>query len=348
MIRTVSKFIILPGIIIVFAFGLFFGKELIGFSHKYTFPGPLSNTQADEPLGGFSSHAEFEQECGHCHAPLHCVTDTKCQDCHMEIAEQRASATGLHSRLPGMDTCETCHVEHQGRGASITDFAILNIDHQLLAEFSLEEHATNFDGSPMDCESCHSKESFTSDTLDCITCHVNETHDEMASHIDLYGASCVPCHDGSDRMADFEHAHVYILDGAHQDTECEECHLDRVFAGTPNDCASCHEEPEVHIGIFGTKCDRCHVAAAWSPAVLTEHTFLVDHGEEPRTDEITCETCHVDTYTDYPCYSCHDSQEMLDYHAEIEIEDAYENCVDCHPTGREGEADQFMQLESGL
>ena len=83
MIRTISKFIIIPAIAIIFVLGLVFGEGLSGHFHKYTFPGPLSDSQGAEPMGGFSSHAEFEQECGHCHAPLHCVTDTQCQDCHI-------------------------------------------------------------------------------------------------------------------------------------------------------------------------------------------------------------------------------------------------------------------------
>ena len=170
----------------------------------------------------------------------------------------------------------------------------------------------------------------------------------MAEHIDIYGTSCVPCHDGSDRMANFEHAHVFPLDGGHKDTNCEDCHIERVFAGTTNECASCHEEPDVHIGIFGVQCDRCHVAAAWLPAVLTEHTFLVDHGEETSPTEITCESCHIDSYTEYPCYSCHDDQEMTDIHEELEIVDTYKNCVECHPTGREGEAEELIKLKSGL
>ena len=93
----------------------------------------------------------------------------------------------------------------------------------------------------------------------------------------------------------------------------------RVFAGTATDCAGCHEDPEIHLGIFGVQCERCHVASAWLPAQLTVHTFLVDHGEQADFADLTCETCHENTYTEYPCYSCHDVQEMEDYHTEIDI-----------------------------
>jgi hypothetical protein len=265
----------------------------------------------------------------------------------MEIAEERLTASGLHAHFPGVEQCQTCHVEHQGREASITDFAYQNIDHELMANFSLAQHGLNFDGVPMTCEGCHGKESFTKDTLDCISCHVNEDHEYMAAHIDLYGSTCVPCHDGRDTMANYQHEDDYPLDGEHQNTDCLVCHTNQIYAGTTRECAGCHEEPEIHLGIFGLKCERCHVAMAWLPAQLTVHTFLVDHGIEEQTENMTCETCHVDSYTIYPCYSCHEPQEMEDYHAEIDIE-AFENCVDCHPTGREDEADAFMKTDSGF
>ena len=337
-------------ILLLLSVGIFFGEGIFGHLHKYSTPGPLSAARAaetEESNGEYSSHADFEQECGHCHAPLHCVTDTRCQDCHMDIAEQRLNLSGLHAHFPGVEQCQTCHVEHQGREASITEFAYQNIDHELMAGFSLSKHGLDFKGSPMNCASCHSKESFASETMDCISCHVEEDHDYMADHIDLYGTSCTPCHDGRDTMANFDHANTYVLDGEHQNVECLTCHIDQTYAGTTRDCVGCHEEPEMHIGLFGVKCERCHVATAWLPAQLTVHTFLVDHGLDETTEEMTCETCHVDTYTEYPCYSCHDAIEMEDFHADIDIE-AYENCVECHPTGREDEADAFMEVDTGL
>lgn len=354
MKRKQSKIIAFVVIGIILVLGLLFGEGLYGHFHKYTFPGPLSAVQAAEPIatetnqkGGFSSHAEFEQECGHCHAPLHCVTDTKCQDCHMEIAEQRGTTTGLHSRLPGVNECQTCHTEHQGREASITEFAFHNIDHELLSGFSLANHQWDYENNNMSCKSCHSKGRYGDEALDCLTCHINENHDQTAEHMDLYGSDCVPCHDGNARWADFDHDQVYLLDGEHENTDCAACHIDQVFTGTPQDCVSCHNDSKMYGEIFGDKCERCHSTTAWLPAQLTVHTFLVDHGEEIGSSTLTCETCHEKTYTEYPCYSCHDVQEMQDYHLDIDI-DAYENCIDCHPTGREGEADAFMEMDSGL
>jgi hypothetical protein len=341
--------IIFSGIILTVA--IFFGEGLMAHLHAATSPGPLSAVRAAEldgtkstRVGGFSSHAEFESECGHCHVPLHCVEDTSCQECHMEIAEQRLSINGLHGLFPDVAECEECHKEHMGREASITEFAFHNIDHQLLSGFSLEKHSHDYQGEVLNCESCHSQDKFKKASLDCITCHSTEAHDQIAGHIEAYGSDCVPCHDGSDRMEDFDHNHFYPLDGEHIDLDCEECHLNKVFAGTPQDCTGCHIEPEIHFGIFGIQCERCHGTAAWMPAQIKDHNFTEGLCDGLEGEELTCETCHEYTYTEYPCYSCHEFQEMVDYHKEIDILADY-NCIECHPTGRTDAADKFMKTD---
>ena len=302
--------------------------------HKETlfFPGSLTekSNQGDE-IQGFVSHAEFEQDCGHCHGPIHCVEDHRCQDCHQEVARERAYSTGLHGRLPGMTQCENCHPEHMGKDAHITEFAYNNVNHELLSDFSLELHQFDFDNKPMGCQSCHSQDSFISERLDCITCHTNGDHDFTASHIELYGTDCVSCHDGMDQYSNFEHADVFRLDGEHFALECEECHQEKQYAGTPQECSGCHEEPAVHAGLFGQDCDRCHIASAWFPAELKNHTFVVDHGDNTSPQ---CETCHHLTYTEYRCVSCHNEEEMRTVHLD-EGDYANEECITCHPSGTE-------------
>ena len=163
----------------------------------------------------------------------------------------------------------------------------------------------------MNCHSCHSQESFAAATLDCLSCHAETDHDALAAHIDIFGSDCLACHDGDDRYSDFEHADVYPLDGAHTDLDCADCHQDQTFAGTPRDCYQLpRREKSCMPNIFGNKCERCHATTAWLPAELKTHTFLVDHGI--GDGELACETCHEHTYTQYPCYSCHDQQEMQD------------------------------------
>jgi mono/diheme cytochrome c family protein len=110
----------------------------------------------------------------------------------------------------------------------------------------------------------------------------------------------------------------------------------------PHACSACHEEPDVHVGQFGLECARCHGLVAWQPALLTRHIFELDHGGE---GQVACETCHVDNYYEHTCYSCHDHQpaEMQTAHAAEGIYE-YDNCIQCHPTGRPGEGEQFQRV----
>jgi hypothetical protein len=325
-------------IIALFSAGFFMnGKSIL-------FPGPISGvSRSSEPINGFVSHADFEQNCSHCHAPIHCITDTKCQDCHKDIAIQRASSEGLHSLFPGSERCQNCHPEHQGRDVMITQFAFVNVDHEKLSNFSLDQHREDYDGNPLNCESCHSQSRFLKETMDCLTCHVKEDHDFMSEHIELYGSDCVGCHDGRDRYTGFDHEQVFLLDGDHKDLDCMDCHIEKVFKGTAAACSGCHQDPEVHLGVFGLDCKRCHTTQAWLPAYLTQHTFSINHGSDI---DLECTTCHINNYADNTCYGCHDHQpdEMEQLHTDEGITD-YENCAGCHPTGDEEKDKKLRDLD---
>lgn len=313
---------------------VFLGIGAYTFKKTYT-PGPLSAAcPRGESLGGYESHAEFERECLHCHAPVHCLSADRCQECHIEIAEQRAAVEGLHGVLPGTDKCQNCHTEHQGREAVISDVALANVDHGQLTGFELGQHAVDYAGDVMGCEGCHEEGRFAAEAVDCVGCHAEEDAVWVEEHLRAYGETCTRCHDGVDRMADFEHDAVFALVEGHADLECEACHADQTFADPARDCVACHEDPEVHVGQFGLDCSRCHTAVGWTPAALTRHVFPLDHGDE---GEIVCETCHVAAYTVYTCDECHPTEEIVDGHAEDD-DLAPERCADCHPTGREGEA----------
>jgi mono/diheme cytochrome c family protein len=111
----------------------------------------------------------------------------------------------------------------------------------------------------------------------------------------------------------------------------------------PHTCFACHEEPKVHLGQFGLNCARCHNTLAWTPAQLTKHIFLLDHGGKGK---VACETCHVQNYYEHDCYGCHDHQpqEMQIVHTQENLL-SYENCIECHPTGRPGEGRQWVDSQ---
>ena len=333
-LRTLLQERATRGALLACAF-LVFGGGAYGIKSNYT-PGPLSAVSyRGEAINGYASHAEFEKDCLHCHAPVRCLSPNLCQDCHKEIARERADATGLHGLLPGTAKCQNFHSEHAGRDAVISAVAFVNVDHDQLTGFSLAHHQHDYDGEPLGCQHCHADGRYVPDSVVCAPCH--EEHDPayLATHVDSFGSNCVGCHDGRDRMIDLDHDATYLLDGAHVGLECLDCHAGPPSA-EPRACVICHEDPAVHAGEFGLDCARCHTTTAWLPAELREHIFELDHGSE---ELVPCETCHLENYVVYTCYGCHDHQpgDMGNVHAAEGIYDL-EPCADCHPTGQPGEA----------
>ena len=85
----------------------------------------------------------------------------------------------------------------------------------------------------------------------------------------------------------------YELTGAHRLQDCESCHADAVFQGTPRDCFSCHSpgsrigatpRPASHV-MSSPRCDACHSTAAWSPATRVDHDAVQGN----------CASCHNGT-----------------------------------------------------
>jgi len=340
-----KKFIPRPSVLRSLVFVLGFGY--VGFAYASLFPGPLTGHQGDgDPIGGYVSHAQFERGCTHCHAPLHCIGEDRCQECHVDVAKERAELNGMHGLLPGTNRCQNCHVEHQGREADITTLAFRRIDHASLAKFSLDYHQEDYSDQPMNCQSCHSQDDYRAASLDCITCHAEQDHDLMSSHIEEHGTECVSCHDGKTRLVDFEHnVQAFNLTGAHTELECKECHNDPElqYGEAPTDCAGCHLEnqPEEH-GAFGPTCARCHETAAFAPARLTQHTFDLLHA---GISEQECKTCHNHRYDEVNCMGCHTESGRIEAIHKVQLGIVeMDDCISCHLTGVSGEASQVRIL----
>ena len=285
--RVLRSRIMVTAILLVLV--LILGGAAWGLKKSYK-PGPVSAMQLyGEPLNGFGSHAEFEGECLHCHAPVRCLSANLCQDCHRDIAGERAEGEGLHALLPGTEKCQTCHKEHQGRDAALAEVPFGSINHERLGGFSLGLHTVDHEGSPLTCDSCHPGGGHETTSAGCAACHAEEDGEGMAAHAEEHGENCAGCHDGQDRMIGFEHGAVYALEGGHREADCSDCHPALAFTDVARECVDCHEDPEVHEGQFGLDCERCHTADGWLPAQLREHLFRLDHGGE---GEVACETCH--------------------------------------------------------
>jgi len=119
-------------------------------------------------------------------------------------------------------------------------------------------------------------------------------------------------------------------DGAHAGVACESCHKNGVYKGTASTCVSCHTEPELHSGQFGTDCTICHSTTSWSSADYNgPHTFPMNHNGANGQ----CATCHPDNLTTFTCFGCHNYEYLAGEHDEEGVSDL-NNCMECHEAGR--------------
>lgn len=151
----------------------------------------------------------------------------------------------------------------------------------------------------------------------------------------------------------------FRLEGAHRLAECESCHTDGMFAGTPTDCVGCHSQasrtnatsrPQTHITTTD-RCDACHRPTAWVGITRVDHLETLGscnnchNGRKadgkppmhlPTSDQ--CEDCHRTTSW-LPaafehsgivggCFSCHDG--MTATGKPVTHIPATNLCEDCH------------------
>ncbi len=193
-----------------------------------------------------------------------------------------------------------------------------------------------------DCVSCHSDHrgvkafrpisQFSHNLLkptlqkQCDSCHSNPVDD---LHRQIKG-NCGECHTlDSWTPASFEHEEYFLLKPIMQ-----------------KQCDSCHSNPldKLHRQVKGN-CGQCHTYDAWSPATYDHNKYF--RFDRDHTTE--CRTCHRDDdYSNYTCYGCHEHSrsKIREEHVEEGIRE-YENCVECHRSGDEDEAERIWRSKRG-
>ena len=326
-------------------------------------PGRLSaKSVTGIAINGFVSHADIESQCSLCHAPLDTTQDQLCMDCHKDVNQQIASGQGTHGQTKNVNECARCHSEHQGSEFDPLTPALGEFNHST-TQFSLLWHQVNYDKTTMSCVACHTiDQKFNLDQAKCETCHQDHAADFMVQHVQDFGKNCVDCHDGQDRMTDFDHANTdFPLDGKHVELRCGECHqlqadakvgaqtptgLDQVFeatfTNTSTECVACHEEPKIHQGVFDTNCADCHTSSSWLPASWDNKVFdhtqttgfsLARHTQKDDGSQFICKDCHQGDIRQFDlnvCVDCHSQGAekaafMIDHQAQFGPA-----CMDCH------------------
>ena len=289
-----------------------FGEDCLACHNGVdTYGSDFDHDQTAFPLQG--KHAELE--CSTCHPDARSRADLQavsldCFDCHAQ--------DDAHSGRFG-ERCGECH--------DTTTWESAVFDHSQAAFPLTGVHIE------VPCEECHLEDVFDGTPGECVDCHRQDD-----THAGTFGESCGECHNTANwGDAVFDHSKAaFPLSGAHLEVPCEGCHLGDVFVGTPEECSACHTDPVYHLGLFIGTCDRCHATQAWSPASFDQpHIFPIIHGESGISP---CQTCHPDSLSIYTCYGCHEHSPagIENEHLEEGISD-FQDCVRCHPTGREEE-----------
>jgi predicted CXXCH cytochrome family protein len=281
-------------------------------------PGSLSaQTSATFPsLGGVTSHADLSNRCSACHTAFWqpVTMAERCIACHTDIATQQQDPATLHGNLAKSNfgvTCRTCHPDHRGPSASLTDMTRVNLSHQAFG-YALSAHQKQADGSAFTCGACHGSDYIKFDQTICTTCHQQIKATFMQAHLQAYGTVCLGCHDGVDSYGHaFDHSKApFPLTGKHASVVCASCHTGARtitdMKDTPRGCYACHAKDDKHQGQFGQNCGACHSTDGWLPA-----TFDHSKTKFPLTGGhagLACSKCHINnvfTGLSTACAACH-------------------------------------------
>jgi hypothetical protein len=261
-------------------------------------PGELSRVH--ETLEGISN-------CSQCHESGQEISGTKCLACHTEIKKGIDTKRGFHF-LTSERTCISCHKDHLGKDARITQFDESHFDHSKSGFALSGKHGS------LKCEQCHVDKFITSVEVKkvlkdhphktflgleqrCISCHVDR-------HKGTVSTECQTCHttNGWKPAASFDHARAKLpLVGKHKPVECAKCHAEMTNKGpgeniffstkTFSDCKPCHASP--HGSRFADKtCKSCHSAEGWKVVAAFNHADT-RYPLAGKHVSVACEKCHA-------------------------------------------------------
>ncbi|MBI5463422.1 MAG: hypothetical protein HY966_00535 [Ignavibacteriales bacterium] len=264
-------------------------------------------------LSRYHVSLEGMSNCVQCHEERMEISGNKCLSCHTEIQSVRNARRGLHFKSAG-EACTSCHKEHLGRNARITQFDESSFDHHR-ADFALAgKHAE------VKCVQCHALKNIKDPNIIALAAKRPSTHlgldrSCLSCHSDWHHGTlprCEQCHSAESwtTLTGFSHASTkFPLDGKHSSVVCERCHeeLKQKAPGKPParlrpggivfngksfaDCVPCHTSPHTN-RLAKTACALCHTADGWTIRTKFDHARTVF----PLTGkhvQVVCEKCHA-------------------------------------------------------
>ncbi len=306
--------------------------------------------------------------CERCHAPTGWESRGVLFEQH---AERGFPLVGVHAAAD----CEACHVDQQRQdfvgnpvtcyGCHANDYAATREPSHLLTGFSTDcsqchvptaswrpvfvQHTPAFPlrnaHARTGCLSCHASGYAGTSPL-CYSCHADDYNGtQEPPHVASgLATACEQCHtDAGWGGGTFDHAVStgFALTGAHVSLACTACHVNGLWAGTPQDCYSCHaadyngttDPPHAASGM-PTTCQQCHSTTTWGDGTF-DHAVSTGFALTGAHATTTCTTCHVDgQWSGLPqdCDGCH----AATYNATTDPAHTAANfprtCQTCHTT----------------
>ncbi len=185
-------------------------------------------------------------------------TEITCESCHgTDTKDEQLSSA-----------CNHCHKQddvHDGQEGTLCQechnpegwLVDVRFDHNLTAFPLVGIHAIT------NCDACHLTKEFRFIKQQCSECH---QADDI--HKGGLGTECAYCHTPNDwSLWQFDHDKQtdFILDGAHKDLTCSDCHYKPIAGQVEQNsaCIACHADDDEHNRRFGRACERCHNTEAF-------------------------------------------------------------------------------------
>lgn len=122
---------------------------------------------------------------------------------------------------------------------------------------------------------------------------------------------------GSSARGGFDHQTTgFRLEGTHRMAECESCHIDGIFVGTPMQCDGCHSQasriqatwqPPRHLPV-SNRCDSCHRSFSWVPVMRFDHLEAQGRCSSCHNNRIIAGQPPQHIVTSAECDGCHNTR----------------------------------------
>jgi len=261
-------------------------------------------------------NGQFGTDCGSCHNPSgwkdvnfdHGKTGFPLAGAHVGVQCTACHVNGIYKGTS--KDCVACHVSkdaHNGQFGTIcstchntSSWKNVTFDHST-TKFPLVASHSN-----VSCKSCHSNGVFKGTPTNCYACHASKDN-----HNGQFGTDCGACHKPT-KWSDVNFNHnntAFPLSGKHLNVQCNACHANGVYRGTPTNCYACHASKDNHNGQFGTNCGSCHSPSGWGNV-----TFNHNNTSFPLVGKhanLNCSKCHgngVYKGTSNQCVACHEDK----------------------------------------